>query len=277
MAVADRLHRAVVEALSHDRLTLPTLPEVALRVRELAAMEEITSARLAAEIGKDPAISVRVMRVANSAAQRGAQGVDSLRMAVTRLGFDCTRLLVSGLAVEQLFDSSEPALRTRLRQNWQRSVDVAARAKMLAMHCTALDPERALLAGLVHEVGVLPIVRIAESQPGLLESAAALDEVIAALAPQVGRTVLQAWHFPAALAAVPAQCDDLTRTHDGPADYVDVVCIARLLSTAGDAPARTVSVPVPAFAKLELRAGVSLQEIGGGQQECDDALALLGA
>ncbi len=271
MAAADRFHRAVLDALSHDRLTLPTLPEVAVRVRELVEMDDISSAQLAAEIGKDPAISVRVLRVANSAAQRGLQAVDSLPLAVTRLGFDCTRWLVSGLAVEQLFDSREPAVRARLKLHWQRSVDIAARARMLATHCTRLDPERAMLAGLLNEVGVLPIVRLAEAQPELLESVAALEQVLSALAPQVGRLVLQAWGFPAALAEVPAASGDLARRHDGPADYVDVVCIARLLSRVGAVETLKVAAPVPAFAKLALPEGVSLQQIGGGEQEFETA------
>src|SRR3546814_1598245 len=93
--------------------------EIALHVRQLAQREDVSAAALALELQKDPALSVRLLRVANSAAQRGGHRVDNVRQAVTRLGFDYTRLLVSGLAIEQMFAKGAPLIEAKLRKSWQ--------------------------------------------------------------------------------------------------------------------------------------------------------------
>ena len=253
MAIEDRFHRFVVDELVNDRLVLPTLPEVARRVRELTAQEDVSSARLAAEIGKDPALAVQVLRVANSAAARGNHRIDNLQQAVTRLGLEYTRLLVNALAMEQLFNAPNAALRDRLRRSWQRSVSVAALSQAIASHFTLLDPERSLLAGLVHEVGALPVIRLADARQDLIEPGPMLDAVIRLLAPRIGRMVLQAWHFPPELSVVPTLCADLRRQHEGPADYADVVCVARLqMDTLADAATIAARAQVPAYAKLDM-------------------------
>lgn len=253
MPIEERFHRFVVDELANDRLVLPTLPEVASRVRALTVREDVSSAMLAAEIGKDPAMAVRVLRVANSAAQRGSHRIDNLQQAVTRLGLEYTRLLVNTLAMEQLFDAPSAMLRDRLRRSWQRSISVAALSQAIASHFTLLDPERALLAGLVHEVGALPIIRLAQDRADLVEPGPMLDAVIRLLSPRIGRMVLQAWHFPPELAAVPALCTDLRREHEGPADYADVVCVARLqMDTLADAATIAARAQVPAYAKLDM-------------------------
>src|SRR3546814_6060853 len=67
MVLEDRFHRVVLDALARDKLVLPTLPEIALHVRQLAQREDVSAAALALELQKDPALSVRLLRVANSA------------------------------------------------------------------------------------------------------------------------------------------------------------------------------------------------------------------
>lgn len=277
MAIEDRFYRTVVDALAHDRLVLPTLPEVALHVRDLAASDNVSIGRLAAEISKDAALAVRLVRVANSAAARGGRRVDNVQQAVTRLGLEYTRLLVNGLVVEQMFQGGSPALRGKLQDCWRRSVSVAALARLLAAHCTLLNPEMAMLAGLVHEIGVLPVLRLAAQQnetPG-----PALDAALHSLGPRIGRMVLQAWHFPPELVEVPAQWNDFDRRHDGPADFVDLVCVAALQSSGAE-DARLAAVnraSVPAFARLDLNPERDVLEVEGYRAEFDEACAALAA
>lgn len=256
MSSHDRFYRVVVDALAHDRLTLPTLPEVAHGIRCLVRNDDVSAARLAREILRDPAIAVRLIRVANSAAMRGGHHVANVQQAVTRLGFEYTRMLVDGLALEQMFRAHDRNLHERLLLCWRDSVEVAALARALAEQCTLLPPEMAMLAGLVHRVGVLPILRLAETHAHTVDSDKVLDETIDALAPRIGRMILQAWHFPPELVEVPVLWADLSRDHAGAADYADVIIVAVLrLRGAPDAFA-------PAFRKLDLEAGFPLDESG---------------
>lgn len=277
MLQEERLYRAVVDALTQDRLTLPTLPEVAMRISQATQDERTTASRLAAEIARDPAIAVRLLRVANSSALCGGRKIDNLQQAITRLGMPLVRSLVTGLALEQLFFSRSPALKDRLRRTWAQSIEVAALAQVLAVHCTVLRPELAMLAGLTHEIGALPVIRVAESFSDELPDAAAFDRVIRNLQPRVGRMVLQAWDFPDELVEVPSKWIDFARTHEGPADYIDVVAVAALQShqnrqgrLAGIDRAR-----VPAFLKLDISPEVDVFEIEGVQERYEESRAAL--
>lgn len=265
MVLEDRFHRVVIDALARDRLVLPTLPEIALHVRQLAQRDDVSAAALALELQKDASLSVRLLRVANSAAQRGGHRVDNVRQAVTRLGFDYTRLLVSGLAIEQMFARGAPLIEARLRASWQQSAEVAAAAQVLAAQCTLLNPEMAMLAGLVHDIGVLAILRLAESHQSALDDPRELDNVIDVLSPRVGSMVLQAWHFPAELIDVPQQWRQFDEAHDGPPHYADVVRVAVLQSTAGArAPYAAIDRDrVPAYRNLDVSPVVDVMNMKG--------------
>ncbi|MFP5307155.1 MAG: HDOD domain-containing protein [Gammaproteobacteria bacterium] len=251
MSIEARFYRIVVDALARDRLVLPTLPEVALCIHELLQRDDVTSNQLAAEVQRDPAIAVRLIRVANSAAMRSGRSVESIQQAVTRLGLQYTRLLVNGLALEQMFSAGNDMLKDRLARCWRDSVDVAALARALAAQCTLLPPEMAMLAGLIHRVGELPILKMAEQHQSAIDTPQALDEVVERLAPRIGRMVLQAWSFPADLVDVPVLWRDCARDHPGAADHADVVAVAvaRLRLERQPEP---IPPPMPAHTKLDL-------------------------
>jgi HD-like signal output (HDOD) protein len=277
MLEQDRLFRAVVDALTQDRLTLPTLPEVAMRVGQISRDDNVTAARLALEISRDPAIAVRLLRVANSSALRGAKRVDNLQQAVARMGLGLVRSLVAGLALEQLFFSRSVMLKDRLRRSWSNTLEVAALAQVLAAHCTVLRPDMAMLAGLVHEVGALPVIRMAEELGEPMPPADQLDKVMRNLQPRVGRLVLQAWGFPEDLVEVPSSWMDFAREHDGPADYIDVVTVAALQSRA-NREGRLAGIDrarVPAFAKLDINPEVDVFELEGVQTHYEDSYSAL--
>lgn len=277
MTQEERLFRAVVDALTQDRLVLPTLPEVAMRVSGMSQDDRVTASILAAEIGRDPAIAVRTLRVANSSALSGGRRVDNLQQAVTRLGIGLVRSLVAGLALEQLFFSRSPVLKERLRRTWTQSVEVAALSQVLCAQCTVLRPELAMLAGLAHEIGALPVIRMAESLGEDLPDGPTLDRVIRSLQPRVGRLVLQAWDFPEELVEVPSRWMDFSRTHDGPADYIDVVTVAALQSPL-HREGRLAAIDrsrVPAFLKLDISPEVDVFELDGMQERYEDSYAAL--
>jgi len=265
MVLQERFHRIVVDALARDRLVLPTLPEVALHVRQLVQREDVSAAALASAIEKDPALAVRLIRVANSAAQRGGRRVENVRQAVTRLGFDYTRLLISGLAIEQIYSRGSPRVQTRLRASWRRSVEVAAAAQVLAAECTLLNPEMAMLAGLIHDVGVLPILRLAETHQVSPDDDREIESVVDVLAPRIGGLVLRAWHFPDELTEVPERWRDFWHAHDGAPTLADVVRVAVLQSTAGREPpfAAIDREAVPAYRKLDVSPDVDVMQMKG--------------
>src|SRR5690625_5469812 len=80
---------------------LPSLPEVAVRVRTLTADPECTIQQLEQEIAKDAVMAARLVKVANSAALLRGQPLTSLRQAITNLGINLVRSLVTQLGILQ--------------------------------------------------------------------------------------------------------------------------------------------------------------------------------
>lgn len=277
-SVEERLLTAVREGIAQDRLPMPTLPEVALRIQELASDENVSAGKLANEISRDPATAARLLKIANSASQRAVRKIDNLQMAVARLGMDLTSSIVTSLTMTQLFRARSPVVDQQLKASWVRSQEVAAMAHVMAAHYTALKPELAMLAGLTHEIGALPILRLADDFPEINQDPAALERVLAQLHPRIGCLVLRMWKFPPETVDVPMHHLQFTRRHDGPADYADVVTVANLQCHAGK-NSRLASVDraqVPAFEKLDISPEVDIiesEDIGGEFKETRELLA----
>ena len=264
MADPQTLFCAVRDELEAGRLILPTLPEVATRIGHIVSREDVDAGAVAAEIAKDPAMASRMIWVANSAALRGVgPAVGSLRQAVTRMGFDLTRVLVNQMVLEQLFSARTPVLRKIMRDTWTRSVEVAALAQVLAAGA-ALSPETGLLAGLIHRVGMLPIVKLLDQHPSMVPDEATTRDVLGRLHASVANLLLKSWDFPPELLDVPGLAFDYTRQHSGPVDYADVVSVANLL-TAPEPERRTAveRQPVPALARLGINPEAETVEAAG--------------
>src|SRR5690606_22487453 len=91
-----------------------------------------------------------------------------LRSAVSRLGFNLVRSIAVAHAIQQLRlrETYSPDARRELEAIWRRSIDVAAASYVIARHCTRVNPDQALLAGLLHVLGRLYIVMRAEGIDG---------------------------------------------------------------------------------------------------------------
>ncbi|MGH8506741.1 MAG: HDOD domain-containing protein [Stenotrophobium sp.] len=276
--VEDQLMQTVQEAIARNTLTLPTLPEIALRIQELGRDKNVSAAELAAEISKDPATVVQLIRIANSAAQKTTRTVDNVQVAIARLGIRLTVNIAVGLAMEQIFRASSKIIDQRLRKAWAHSQDVAAIAHVLSAHCTKLKPEMAMLAGLVHEIGVLPILRIADKLPEVSRDEQAIDRVVAALHPRIGSMVLSAWQFPEEISMVPVHAFDLARANEGPGDYADVITVAILHSAVGSNHplAHEDRSAVPAFSRIGITPEIDAIELMDIEDELEASRSMLG-
>jgi HD-like signal output (HDOD) protein len=251
----------LVDAIQNNRVVLPTLPEVALRVREAAEDPRTDAASMSRVLGNDAALSARVIRVANSPLLRAASPILDLRMAISRLGIQYTCNLAIGLAMEQMFQATSDAVDRRMRQVWSRSTEVAGISAVLARTYTKLKSDQATLGGLVHKIGALPILRFAEEQRTLLKQPELLDVVIAELHGEIGKLILETWAFPPELACVPMEYLRFERTPEA-LDYADIVMVANLQSHIGsDDPLTQLDWGnIGAFARLGLDPRVNFTE-----------------
>lgn len=275
-ALAQELVTELTRIIDEDQLVLPTLPEVALQVREAAEDPEACAASLSKVVENDAAITARIIKVANSPLLRASRAVEDLRMAINRLGITFTANLITGLAMEQMFQATSDKVDKIMRDVWSHSTEVAGISHVLCRHYTRLKPDQATLAGLVHEIGVLPILTYAECNDELLNDDS-FEEIIQSIHPRIGSAILKRWDFPPELIEIPQQYLHFERNIGGPADYIDVVMVANLQSHLNEAhPYNEMDWSlVPAFNKLGLSTDVDSQESEDLSQEMAEAMKLL--
>lgn len=277
MLSEEQLLERLQEDVASNNLILPTLPEVALRVRDAVEDDSARAAQIADIVATDAALSARLLQVANSPLYRGRNPIDNLQTAVARLGNNQVRTLVSSLVMQQMFQATTDALDSRLRRLWEHSVQVAGISRVIAAQINSLNKDQAMLGGLIHDIGALPILVRAEDIPELVQNEVILDRVIDQLHPILGKQILEHWEFPKSLVSVAAEHENLERDGGNSPDYVDVVMIANLQSYFGTDHAHTRRDwnAIPAFAKLGIEPDISVIEIEENREELEEVEHIL--
>jgi putative nucleotidyltransferase with HDIG domain len=248
------LYAEIYDDLINDRLAVPSMPEVAVKVRRMIEQEDTPIPALARVILSDPAISAKLIKAANGSLYHGQPRVESCARAVARLGLNTTKHLVMSFVLRNLFQEkiTSELLNHQARELWNHSVEIAAISMALANVTPGLDAEEALLAGLLHDIGELVILSYADKYPGIGNNVDALQTVVAELKAEIGAAILREWKFPDEFQAVAAESEDWARDADSKADYCDVVLVAHLHSYFGTP--KMEGLPgldvVPAFGKL---------------------------
>lgn len=259
---AEQFYQKLCKAVQTDQLKLPSLPEVALRIRQAVESEEKSAQQIAEILTQDAALAARLLQLANSPLYRARSKIDNLQMAITRLGTRVVRDLVITLAMKQIFQSSSVTLEQQFRELWSTSVEVAAICRLLASGQNSLEPEQALLAGLIHNIGALPILRLAEDDAELIDDPESLQEITLDIQSKVGKVILEFWDFPDSFIDVVKHWDQFDRQHPGDADYTDIVQVA-ILQSGHTRFAHTPSDwnEVSAFEKLGLDTTINYMEV----------------
>ncbi|MBA3582856.1 MAG: HDOD domain-containing protein [Gammaproteobacteria bacterium] len=223
--IADCIRDELLEAMRQDKLTLPTLPEVALKIREAVNNPRADSHTIADMISNDPAIAARLIRIANSPMVRGDHTITDLKQVVARLGMAYTSNVVTAMTLENMFRAKNRLIDDSLRRVWLDCTDVASLCFALALNYTKLKPDVAVLGGLIHKIGALPLLHFLDSRSELLTDRAALDWLINELHPDIGVKLLTQWNFPLELQTIPAEYQQFERNVPY-VDYVDLVSTA---------------------------------------------------
>lgn len=271
MNAEDKFIATLMDDVTKGQLDLPTLPEVALKVRKLVEDPMVPADKIAKLVGTDAALSARLLQVANSVFFRGLNSVDNVRTAVVRLGGVCVRNVVASLVMRQIYQADQMgAIKKELLDLWVHGARVAAISHVIAKRFTDLNPDEAMLGGLIHDIGVLPILKRAPKFPEVMEDKEILYRVIDKTHQEIGKLILEEWHFPESLVSVAAEHENLMRDPGPEVDYVDVVMVANLHSYMGQPKHRLNTVnwnEIPAFDKLMLTPEQSIQAMAEAQAD----------
>ncbi len=230
-----RLINRIKEDFRAGKLKVPSLPEVAFRIRSAIQDQNKSALQIAKIIQLDPVLTARLLQVVNSPLYRGARKIVDCHKAVSRLGFSTTRNLVSSFAVQQVFGARNPRVRKTLKSIWRHSSHVAAISYVLGRLTSGIQPDRALLAGLVHDIGVLPVLQYTEACPEVLHDEAEFIHLVRALSKKLGTLVLKAWNMDEELTRIPELIADFDYAPDRAADCADIVIVAHVHAEYNDA------------------------------------------
>jgi len=222
----NRVQEQVRAQIQNNEIILPSLPEVAFKVMKVAGDPYATIIDLANVISNDISLSVNLIKLINGPVYRRDHFVADVQTAVSLLGMTYSSNLAVGLALKQLFQSSSQFINEKMNVVWEQSLNIAERATALAINSN-LRPDLATLAGLVHQIGTLPLFSYAETDPDIARNETALDTLISELHTELGSLILSKWGFPSELIFVPRDYLKFDREVPDP-DYVDLVLIATL-------------------------------------------------
>ncbi|HLP98204.1 MAG TPA: HDOD domain-containing protein [Sideroxyarcus sp.] len=226
--VADQLSLAI----QRNELVLPAMPAWAAKVQRMLDDFNVSAAQIVTAVSGDPAFVAQLIKTANSAAYAGKPKVDNVNAAVTRLGYKMLRNLIVSVSMAKISIIRNPALKKYLDEFWEHSREVAATSHVLAKSQKHLNPDQAMLAGLIHDIGRLPLLLYVE-QKNLDVDGVVMDIIIRRCGAVVSEQLLKIWEFPDELVEIPLAHEDIHReTGDARASYADVVTIANMLTRA---------------------------------------------
>jgi HD-like signal output (HDOD) protein len=234
MATENALLTILVEKISNDTLVLPTLPAIALKVRKAADDPNVNLNTMAEVVSQDPSLSARMIKISNSAYLGRSVKVTSTKQAITRIGLIQMKNIATALAMEQLFVSKNQIVKQYMKQIWADTIEIVANSlAVMQVHVKqtknrALNLETMMLAALVHNIGVLPILTEAERHADVFANSTFLDVAIEKMAGTLGASIMTEWGFEPEFVDVAQNWKDLSVTSED-VSYLDLVRLGAAL------------------------------------------------
>lgn len=202
-AASTELAFAFVQQISADLrkdrdLQLPGFPDVVVKLHRALSDENGSLREVSRLINSEPALAARLLQLANSAAFRQkAEPVGELRSAVTMLGLNIVRATATNFALQQMKQQAwlQPLL-PELENIWRNSNAVAAVAYTIARQLEAMPADKAMVAGLFHQLGRLYLLTYAHRDGSEILRDPAWEFIVADWHATITRAILESWGLP---------------------------------------------------------------------------------
>ncbi len=230
--------QALAIELSGGKVDIPSFPDIVARVRQVLSDEFVSSKQIVRVVSAEPALAGKLLLIANSVALNpGGVRIIELKSAITRIGLNMVRSASLSFAMEQMRKSESLAeLRAPMTELWERSVLVAAMSYVVAKRFTNVNPDTALLAGLMHGMGKLYILTRASQFPLLFNDQPTYKQIVRDWHASIAKAILENWEINDDIVAAVEEFENLDRTHIGANDLTDVLTVANLLASFHEFP-----------------------------------------
>ena len=231
---SNSIHFRILEDIARDLsgdVNFPTCLDAAILVRNTLRDPDANLAQVVQAIGIEPLIASKLLRLANSVIHNPqGERISDVGTAIGRLGFDIVRTTSLAVAMDQMLKSRNLSAYDRIsHQTWENSVQVAAIARVLARHLGRIHPDEAMLAGLVHNIGVFYLMYRAAEYPEYRDNEPAMLELLAGWHEGVGESLLHILGLPDSITDAVRDQNQL-RSIETPCSISDVLHFAKLLA-----------------------------------------------
>ncbi|MDR0716022.1 MAG: HDOD domain-containing protein [Azoarcus sp.] len=261
--------------LEAGHLNFPTSMDISLRIKDLADDPDSSIDDIVAVVRAEPVLSAKAIRMANAMLLNpyGAH-ITSLNQAVRRIGLAALRCLAFAVAAEQLTqDHRSPPLRQMASQLWRHSIDIASWSYAFAHHLRTVNPDTAMLAGLMVDIGQFFLLSRVSAYPALENNLTRFAEFVSVWHEPISRSVLEAFELPDDI----IDALDYENAYDGewpPANLRDTVRVAMMAAETPNPFDTLLKVtPPPEIEGIDNeRLGALLEKALPGKQSMVDAI-----
>jgi HD-like signal output (HDOD) protein len=236
--VAFTFVQALASELSGGKIELPGFPHIVMRVQKVLGDENADAARIVKVLGSEPVLASQVVRMANSAALNpvGARVTD-VRAAVARVGLDTVRSATIAFALRALRDAPLlKGLEAPLGVLWRRGVLVASLSCVIARRLTTVNPDTALLAGLLQGVGRLYILTRASGHRTLFTDQDNYQAIEHDWHLSIAAALLENWGIADEIVQAVHESENFERDTRGPLGLTDVLIVGAILAEHHNQP-----------------------------------------
>ena len=278
----DGIYYQVYKKVVSNEARLPSLPDVALKVRSAMSNENAGMKEMARIIQTDPPLAAQIIRTANSPLYRSGMPFSNVLEAIKRMGTQATRNVVYSHSLRSLFRFRQKVLRDISSEIWHDSVQTAAIASVLASHSRHVSPDKALLAGLIQDIGALPLLaELSDNHPNVVKNSDEVRRVVSSFKVEVGYHLVKAWGFDDEFLEVMKSREDWMRDVNSKLDLSDVLLLSRWHAAVGTPSLRNMPrvVDMPAYQKFpanKLSPEQSLDVLETAQEQMDEISNMLG-
>jgi len=248
---SSQFYQVFYQDFRSENLRIRTIPDV-VRKLKLLLSHEIGFKKAIQAMQVEPSIALKLVKLSNSGLNSPGHPINNCHNAVYRLGLSATKNLIIDYCLDETFSMQDGFLTTLINDEWVNSLYLSKICQVMASQVSGINPKSAQLAGLIANIGKLPIIAFAENFPHDFWTKEDIFNVMDALKGSVGAYVLAHAGFPQELVDVPLHSDNWMHDSGSRLTLCDIVILSKLhflwlVKKAHNIPPMT---SLPAFAKL---------------------------
>jgi HD-like signal output (HDOD) protein len=250
------LIQRIEKEIADGKLSLVSLPEVAMKVKDLCSKTDTSLEEIAAIIKHDGSMSIKLVQAANSPLYRGVTEIKTVTDAVCRLGKQLTQKLVFYFATKELFKPPSKVLDEVFRQAWDNSIKRAIMAQTVAKRA-GFDPDIAFLCGLFFRIGDLLILQYVAKNKENINEHSKIKDISEKDSAANSKLVIAKWNLPKVVIEVLSHggdwmYDSAKQTDAQEPDYSDLMVVTNVLLRVMDGESKNIPKldKIPATRKI---------------------------